>query len=223
MLDELKERLPDSCSLFLLADTTFGSCCVDEVAAAHVQADLIIHFGESCLARPSRIPTLFVFERRAGSLDGLDSKIANFKGESCVVIFQTGYYHLRRSVPEGLQVACIETFAETAVENAESLCPTTDELSKPDRPKRTLVYVGEESLFQCRLAMSLGSLHDFVHFDPRKCDLIEDSVREPNRLLRRRLFLIEKAKEAEIFGVVVGTTSVCKLAWDWTILVSDSY
>lgn len=36
--------------IFVLADTSYGSCCVDEVAAEHVSADLIIHYGRSCLS-----------------------------------------------------------------------------------------------------------------------------------------------------------------------------
>lgn len=36
--------------LFILADTSYGNCCVDEVAAAHVNADLVIHFGHACLS-----------------------------------------------------------------------------------------------------------------------------------------------------------------------------
>ncbi|KAK3263261.1 hypothetical protein CYMTET_27924 [Cymbomonas tetramitiformis] len=35
---------------FVLADTTFGSCCVDEVAAAHMNAQCIIHYGPACLS-----------------------------------------------------------------------------------------------------------------------------------------------------------------------------
>lgn len=34
--------------LFVMADTTYGSCCADEVAAAHVNADCIIHYGHAC-------------------------------------------------------------------------------------------------------------------------------------------------------------------------------
>eukprot|EP00045_Choanoeca_perplexa_P014552 m.172050 g.172050 ORF g.172050 m.172050 type:complete len:536 (-) comp16714_c0_seq1:56-1663(-) len=48
-------------SLFIMGDTSYGSCCVDEVAAEHANADLIIHFGHSCLSRTTRLPTLFVF------------------------------------------------------------------------------------------------------------------------------------------------------------------
>ena len=36
---------------FILADTTYGSCCVDEVAANHANADLIVHYGRTCLSR----------------------------------------------------------------------------------------------------------------------------------------------------------------------------
>lgn len=36
--------------IFILADTSYGSCCVDEVAAEHVNADLIVHYGRSCLS-----------------------------------------------------------------------------------------------------------------------------------------------------------------------------
>jgi len=28
----------------------FGSCCVDEVAALHVNAEVVIHFGHTCLS-----------------------------------------------------------------------------------------------------------------------------------------------------------------------------
>eukprot|EP00729_Bicosta_minor_P006355 gene6355-327_t len=47
--------------VFVLADTVYGSCCVDEVAAEHAAADMIIHFGISCLSQASRTPVLFVF------------------------------------------------------------------------------------------------------------------------------------------------------------------
>lgn len=35
--------------VFVLGDTSYGSCCVDEVAAQHLRADCIVHYGRSCL------------------------------------------------------------------------------------------------------------------------------------------------------------------------------
>jgi len=58
----------DSRSLFVLADTSYGrspssshvplqvsdrpypSCCVDEVAAQHVNADAVVHYGHACMS-----------------------------------------------------------------------------------------------------------------------------------------------------------------------------
>ena len=49
--------------LFILGDTSYGSCCVDEVAAAHGNADIIIHYGHACLSSPSTIPVYYVFHQ----------------------------------------------------------------------------------------------------------------------------------------------------------------
>lgn len=47
--------------VYILGDTTYGSCCVDEVAAEHVGADSVIHFGRACLSPSRRLPVLYIF------------------------------------------------------------------------------------------------------------------------------------------------------------------
>lgn len=41
----------------------YSSCCVDEIAAEHVAADAIIHFGHACLSFTKRFPVLYIFGR----------------------------------------------------------------------------------------------------------------------------------------------------------------
>ena len=41
---------------FIVGDTSYGSCCVDEVAAAHYDADFLVHFGPACLAPVDKLP-----------------------------------------------------------------------------------------------------------------------------------------------------------------------
>ena len=48
---------------FLLGDTSFGACCVDEVAAKHLGADAVIHYGHSCLQPTASLPVKYVFGR----------------------------------------------------------------------------------------------------------------------------------------------------------------
>ena len=47
--------------IFILADTTYNSLSVDEVAASHVGADVIVHYGRASLTKLSRIPAYYVF------------------------------------------------------------------------------------------------------------------------------------------------------------------
>jgi diphthamide biosynthesis protein 2 len=49
--------------VFILADATYNPLAVDEVAAAHVGAQCVVHFGRASLAGVSRTPAYFVFPR----------------------------------------------------------------------------------------------------------------------------------------------------------------
>src|SRR5437763_518652 len=50
--------------LTILADTSYGACCVDEIAAEHVDADAVVHYGRACLSPTARLPALYVFTQR---------------------------------------------------------------------------------------------------------------------------------------------------------------
>lgn len=48
---------------FVLGDVTYGACCVDDLSATALDADLLIHYGHSCLVPidSTVIPCLYVF------------------------------------------------------------------------------------------------------------------------------------------------------------------
>lgn len=48
---------------FVLGDVTFGACCVDDLAAQALGADVLIHYGHSCLVPVDNtvVPCLYVF------------------------------------------------------------------------------------------------------------------------------------------------------------------
>ncbi|CAH1389721.1 unnamed protein product [Nezara viridula] len=78
---------------YILGDTTYGSCCVDEIAAQHIGGDAIIHFGHSCLTSSPQIPVLNIFRKRKMDFSALKSLISEING-SIVVIYDIGYHHL---------------------------------------------------------------------------------------------------------------------------------
>lgn len=58
-----KDGLPPP-RLYILADTSYSACCVDEIAAEHADADAVVHYGRACLSPTSRVPVLHVFTRQ---------------------------------------------------------------------------------------------------------------------------------------------------------------
>ncbi|KAL6946982.1 hypothetical protein ACO0QE_001839 [Hanseniaspora vineae] len=54
---------------WILADTSYSSCCVDEVAAEHVKGDLVIHFGDACLNSVQKLPVVYSFGKPKLSQD----------------------------------------------------------------------------------------------------------------------------------------------------------
>ena len=55
--------------VFVLGDTSYGHCCVDEVGAEHYGADSVLHFGYSCGSLPERLPTLCLFDSQSSSFN----------------------------------------------------------------------------------------------------------------------------------------------------------
>ncbi|EDO16687.1 hypothetical protein Kpol_1052p35 [Vanderwaltozyma polyspora DSM 70294] len=46
---------------WVLADTAYSSCCVDEVASEHVNSQIVVHFGDSCLNSIQKLPVVYSF------------------------------------------------------------------------------------------------------------------------------------------------------------------
>jgi diphthamide biosynthesis enzyme Dph1/Dph2-like protein len=45
--------------VFVLGDTTFAPCCSDAIAAQHLEADCVVHYGHACLSPCRDIPVLY--------------------------------------------------------------------------------------------------------------------------------------------------------------------
>lgn len=48
--------------VFILGDTTYSSCCPDEIGAMHLNADVIVHYGtNACLSVSESLPVIYSF------------------------------------------------------------------------------------------------------------------------------------------------------------------
>lgn len=63
IISDIIQTFTSATHCFVLGDVTYGACCVDDLAAAALSADLLIHFGHSCLVPIdfTAIPCLYIF------------------------------------------------------------------------------------------------------------------------------------------------------------------
>ncbi|XP_009759721.1 uncharacterized protein [Nicotiana sylvestris] len=63
IISDIISTFTSAAHCFILGDVTYGACCVDDLSAAALSADLLIHFGHSCLVPidSTTIPCLYIF------------------------------------------------------------------------------------------------------------------------------------------------------------------
>ena len=76
----------------IMADVTYGACCVDDYTAIALGCDYMIHYGHSCLVpvNTTGIPTLYVFVEIGFQVEAfIQSVIHNFPKESKMAVMGT--------------------------------------------------------------------------------------------------------------------------------------
>ncbi|KAK9467082.1 putative diphthamide synthesis protein-domain-containing protein [Lipomyces arxii] len=67
--DELLNLGTGNVMVFVLGDTSYSECCVDEIAAQHVSADVVVHVGVACLNPVVSSPVVYLFGEEHLDLD----------------------------------------------------------------------------------------------------------------------------------------------------------
>lgn len=79
--------------IWILADTSYSACCIDEVAAEHVKSDLVVHFGDACLNPVDKLPAVYVFGKPRYDLVELTEKFrATYDGSKKIMLMADAPY-----------------------------------------------------------------------------------------------------------------------------------
>ncbi|XP_042366221.1 2-(3-amino-3-carboxypropyl)histidine synthase subunit 2 [Plectropomus leopardus] len=219
---------------FILGDTSYGSCCVDEVAAEHVGADCIVHYGSACLSPSKRLPLLYIFERRAVDLEKCASAFRELYPDTqrhIVILYDVNYVHAINDLvtllsPEYPNLVISELVVEgeqcyshgrikrqhkdTSEQDEDGvICQFGRQLSLKNGLSITdysMFYIGQEGV-TLRNFMMTWNRCSFCSFDPIKMTGRAESV-SVNRALMKRYYAIERAKDANVVGILVGTLGV---------------
>ncbi|KAG7162947.1 2-(3-amino-3-carboxypropyl)histidine synthase subunit 2-like [Homarus americanus] len=252
-------------NVFILGDTTYGSCCVDEVAAEHIGADAVIHFGRTCLSPSRRLPVLYIFTRIKVNIpavvSSLDAAIED-RTKGLILVYDTRCHYAADEMVENIKKnfpyllvttlllddGCnsnvgssqqIVTNRETSCENKNnchnSASPPHSECKNDcqnnDSTKESAQDFTGRLTFNGRTVClpSLSNIRDFnfiylgtrgpplnsllMRFSEKTFYCVDPKdgsleVTSGVRTVMSRGAKLEKAKDAEIIGILVGTLGV---------------
>jgi len=208
--------------VFVLGDTSYGSCCVDELAAQHVEGDAIIHFGHGCLSPTSRLPVLYILPRAELDVNLFISAFAQHaRGQEgpILLLYDVAFSYAidevsenlsqlkekvvisRLNEPKSQRRRCCETCSVTGgSDNHEVSLLGRSYCCKSVTSVVYIAYKQSQNMLNFALTFRDAQFYTYSGGDITTVDF--------NKTLRRRLYLIEKVKDAKTLGILVGTLSV---------------
>ncbi|XP_007951259.1 2-(3-amino-3-carboxypropyl)histidine synthase subunit 2 [Orycteropus afer afer] len=219
--------------MFILGDTSYGSCCVDVLGAEQAGAQALVHFGPACLSPLARpLPVTFVLGQRSVAL------------ELCAKAFEALYPDPTAPVVLLSEPACSHALEALAT----LLYPRYLDLlvSSPALPLPTGFLISEPEPLECfgrRFPLAPGRcLEEYGAFyvggsgassgpdlDPDLSRLLlgwapgqpfysccpdtgrsQDETARAGQLRARRYYLVERARDAHVVGLLAGTLGVAR-------------
>ncbi|RAL62209.1 hypothetical protein DID88_002693 [Monilinia fructigena] len=195
--------------LFILADTSYGSCCVDEIAAEHVDAQVVIHYGRACLSPTARLPVIYVFTSRPLKLESVVQAFENtYNKDDKIVIMADITYHSHVS-------SLVTQLRDRGYENIVAPKITHDPSATiPNRKLDEGVDMKDYSLFHISeppsaLLLTLSSRVNDMHiYSTDSANGNETTKTNTARALMRRYALLTSLSSCPVFGILINTLSV---------------
>ncbi|XP_065082369.1 2-(3-amino-3-carboxypropyl)histidine synthase subunit 2-like [Ochlerotatus camptorhynchus] len=203
--EQLKQTAPPA-GVYILGDTSYGSCCVDEIAAAHVGADAMIHFGHACLSRSARLPIKYVFFRGKLSVDrfveALQKELTD-PDMSVGIFYDVSFAHAAKEVTEKLKGFYTNLSVGQLAASGEQPDLLCWKLNGRTFESSVCIFIGRDG--QSFFNTSNGiKAERWFRFDPASGALDQANPLD-SKWLRRRFYYVEKCKDASSLGIVVAT------------------
>lgn len=185
--------------VWILADTAYSACCIDEVAAEHVGAEIVIHFGDACLNAIQKLDAVYVFGKPYLDIDTTVQKFKETysdKEAKVVIMADTPHTHYMYPIYKQLKEDGYTNvaFADIDLERANTATiigfKTCDAISKGTR-------------FSNRLLKGINSEEFDIETDLMDYDLFHITQPQPPHLL----FLTTKFSTLTIYDPSSNTTS----------------
>lgn len=214
-LSVTSEELP-AVRLYILADTSYGACCVDEVAAEHISADAVVHYGRACLSPTVKVPVIHIFtiqqlQDQSSLIQDFEEFYVDHQAKVILMADVTYQYHL-----EGIKTV-LHSRGYSNVYMTDIVHDPSSPLPNRTIPNEAETYpskLRDWHLFHISeppeaLLLTLASRLASIRIYPVTAERYSQPLLvSTNRALNRRYALLTSVSTASIFGILVNTLSV---------------
>lgn len=200
--------------LYILGDTSYGACCVDEIAAEHVDADVVVHYGRSCLSPTARLPVIYVYTTRRFSIsDAVEAFKAAYSDPSAKVVLMADLPY-QAHLPDFLTAlegaGYSQVYSTSVIHNPSSPLPNR---SLPPSITEVTLNLNTYNLFHIgapppALLLTLHSRLSTIHIYDATASPPTATPSSSSLALRRRYALLTRLSTASIIGILINTLSV---------------
>ncbi|KAK9874379.1 hypothetical protein WA026_002726 [Henosepilachna vigintioctopunctata] len=184
--------------VYIVGDTAYESCCLDFIAAAHVKADAIIHYGSICFSQTTKnLPYLNIYEKSEIDVMELENILLPFlsnREEVCFLLVDTPYLYKINAIRNIVSDKCINVLRQDEEINYSM--------------EGLYIYIGSNSRKLKNIYFSLNQNHNLFSLDPSNTKLEITHFTPPPVTIKRRYYLAERIKDSQIFGIVMGTLAI---------------
>ncbi|KAL7077394.1 hypothetical protein ACQ4LE_003017 [Meloidogyne hapla] len=223
ILLELEERSIDR-QFFILADTSYRSCCLDLIAAEHASCDSIVHFGGACMTDLNgKIPSLYIFANTSIDFDNFRETTSKLiitndeKFDQILILCDSDYSDLEDEIyknvksllsMDNVHLCRLLKDSVQLEENSRIILKREIPSNFCENKNNLLIFFGEkESPLLPLFVLTLNGLTKILHYEPKEKSFYLDSPKT-NKLLMKRMYLSEKVKDADTIGLVLGYVSM---------------
>jgi 2-(3-amino-3-carboxypropyl)histidine synthase len=210
--DVLQRLTPSLEQVSILGDVTYGACCVDDLGAQALGAEILVHYGHSCLVpiQHTVIPCLYVFVEITIDVQHLvDCVDLTFSGTNKPHVHLLGTIQFRHALSQARDILNSKGYA-TSIPQAKPLSPgevlgcTSPVLADEIDMDAIVLFVADGRFHLESTLISNPHIRLFLRYDPYSKTLTEESY-EHEKMKSIRFAAIESARSAKVFGILLGT------------------
>jgi 2-(3-amino-3-carboxypropyl)histidine synthase len=210
LADVLLRLAPCLQQVSILGDVTYGACCVDDLGAQALGADLLVHYGHSCLVplQHTVIPCLYVFVEIQIDTEHLVACLDATLGDQQknIDLYLLGTVQFRHALVTAQQMLLEKGYTNVSIPQAKPLSPgevlgcTSPQLAS----EKPIVCFVADGRFHLEATLISNPHCQAYRYDPYSKLLTEESYQHDEMKCIRKV-AIEQAASAHVFGILMGT------------------